>query len=1121
MVKSLAVKLKIPYLDITGLNNIIKDAEFSLPDDILVVKMGNSRQTLCEFTLAYLKQLGSLGSVDQYVNLLSLCYLVGLFWRLTTWLLGRVAWLFWRLVFSCSTLPSSLVLWYTSDIGENFLDDMLPLIQHFSAPQRQLQIFNFDRSNEESWMQLVSKTSKLTGLPNIAIYCPMHSECETLVNLSIKVKLLQKRHYIFMSPNAYLELVDSGKFGNKLKPQYLDLNATIWLPHDREDQEFKIVENDWKNFNSNRDTRLNSLYTGDHNVYARRLSHVTSNIYDALSTYLAAIIRVDNYQWKQRKNSKLVIPRLLTCDNNLKSMRQFWDYGYPVAKELRTIEMKTNSDDDKSKKISSKVESMPPLTGDLLGFDRFGQRKGGVFHIYKSFLGQWKKFGLYQNSGLKITALQSDFSDDLEKKMKKLTLTVTTVLDAPYVMKKPKADRRSPDDLLQGYCIDLLEKLSQMNGFEYSVYIVDDGNYGSPQSDGTWNGMIGDLISGNADIAVAPLTITYERESVADFTKPFMTLGVSILYRKPLKEDPGPFSFMEPLSPEVWCSIGISYIIVVISLFVFSRLTPYEWTHFTSQPQTTPIEDVVYVIEDPKAEIRQKYRLRDPIRNRKSPTSAFLHGHATEHDSSRHDSGQNVNRLRGPYVEATDGFNENNYYVSNIGIRDSFWFGIGGLMQQGSEINPRAVSTRILASFWWFFALIITMYYTANLAAFLTVERMDSPINSADDLAAQTRISYGTLKNGATEAFFKNSKIDTFKKMSNTMNSDPDSWVTTNREGIDRVKNSTNYAFLMESTTLQYETARDCNITQIGGLLDSKGYGIAVGKTNNIIKNEPNLRDKLSMAILQLNQNGELEKLKEKWWKGSDCPKEEMRQNSLGLKAIGGVFVFLAFGICLSLIASCCEFCTYTCVKAAKRDTPWRKEIQSNMKRSTSWNHKEDFKKVMQRAKNIKKHLSSSKSSLKQSIDAATESDPGESLHLKSGFDSDRVKKRPVIREIQVPSFNSIDSKINPTMIKSHQGLPYTEFENSNSFSKDSNSDRVLTILSKSPDPLIDIQQDLISSLSVSGLKSKSTLTPSMSETESESILRFPFLEKEDKSNLIYEENRFLSVKNYQNGDGF
>lgn len=67
----------------------------------------------------------------------------------------------------------------------------------------------------------------------------------------------------------------------------------------------------------------------------------------------------------------------------------------------------------------------------------------------------------------------------------------------------------------------------------------------------------------------------------------------------------------------------------------------------------------------------------------------------------------------------------------------------------------RALSTRMVAGIWWFFTLIMISSYTANLAAFLTVERMDSPIESAEDLAKQTRIKYGALKGGSTAAFFR------------------------------------------------------------------------------------------------------------------------------------------------------------------------------------------------------------------------------------------------------------------------------------------------------------------------------------------------------------------------------
>ena len=43
----------------------------------------------------------------------------------------------------------------------------------------------------------------------------------------------------------------------------------------------------------------------------------------------------------------------------------------------------------------------------------------------------------------------------------------------------------------------------------------------------------------------------------------------------------------------------------------------------------------------------------------------------------------------------------------------------------------------MIAALWWFFTLIMISSYTANLAAFLTVERMESPIESAEDLARQ------------------------------------------------------------------------------------------------------------------------------------------------------------------------------------------------------------------------------------------------------------------------------------------------------------------------------------------------------------------------------------------------
>lgn len=55
------------------------------------------------------------------------------------------------------------------------------------------------------------------------------------------------------------------------------------------------------------------------------------------------------------------------------------------------------------------------------------------------------------------------------------------------------------------------------------------------------------------------------------------------------------------------------------------------------------------------------------------------------------------------------------------------------------------------------------------------------------------------------------------------------SFVKSIEDGIQRVLKS-DYALLMESTTIEYVTRRNCNLTQVGGIIDSKGYGIGTPK---------------------------------------------------------------------------------------------------------------------------------------------------------------------------------------------------------------------------------------------------------------------------------------------------
>ena len=133
---------------------------------------------------------------------------------------------------------------------------------------------------------------------------------------------------------------------------------------------------------------------------------------------------------------------------------------------------------------------------------------------------------------------------------------------------------------------------------------------------------------------------------------------------------------------------------------------------------------------------------------------------------------------------------------NDFSLLNSFWFTIGSLFQQGSDLAPKSMSTRTIAGLWYFFTLIMISSYTANLAAFLTVEKVVYPIESAEDLSQQHEITYGCVSSGSTCGFFKESKIPTYSNMWKFMASRPSVFASSNSDGKKRVLKGS-YAFLM------------------------------------------------------------------------------------------------------------------------------------------------------------------------------------------------------------------------------------------------------------------------------------------------------------------------------------
>ncbi|XP_074389963.1 glutamate receptor ionotropic, kainate 5 isoform X10 [Zonotrichia albicollis] len=490
------------------------------------------------------------------------------------------------------------------------------------------------------------------------------------------------------------------------------------------------------------------------------------------------------------------------------------------------------------------------LTGRV-EFNSKGQRTNYSLRVLEKGKDGHREVGVwFSNRTLAMdeATLALNASDSLANK----TLIITTILENPYVM-------RVGGDRYEGFCVDMLRELAALLKFRFHIKLVEDGLYGAPEPNGSWTGMVGELINRKADLAVAAFTITAEREKVIDFSKPFMTLGISILYRVHMGRKPGYFSFLDPFSPAVWLFMLLAYLAVSCVLFLAARLSPYEW-----------------------------YNPHPCLRER-------------------------------------PGLVQNQYTLGN-----SLWFPVGGFLQQGAEVLPRALSTRCVSGVWWAFTLIIISSYTANLAAFLTVQRMEVPVESADDLADQTNIEYGTIHAGSTMTFFQNSRYQTYQRMWNYMHSkQPSVFVKSTEEGIARVLNS-KYAFLLESTMNEYHRRHNCNLTQIGGLLDTKGYGIGMPLGSPF-------RDEITLAILQLQENNRLEILKRKWWEGGHCPKEEdHRAKGLGMENIGGIFVVLVCGLVVAILVAVMEFVWSTRRSAESEEISLCTEMLRELRRAVS-----------------------------------------------------------------------------------------------------------------------------------------------------------------------------------------
>ncbi|XP_012287489.1 ionotropic receptor 25a [Orussus abietinus] len=277
-------------------------------------------------------------------------------------------------------------------------------------------------------------------------------------------------------------------------------------------------------------------------------------------------------------------------------------------------------------------------------------------------------------------------------------------------------------------------------------------------------------------------------------------------------------------------------------------------------------------------------------------------------------------------------------------LKECLWFCMTSLTPQGGGEAPKNLSGRLVAATWWLFGFIIIASYTANLAAFLTVSRLDTPVESLDDLSKQYKIQYAPIFNSAAYVYFKRmadiearfyeiwkdmslndslsdverAKLavwdypvsDKYTKMFQSMK---DSGFPKDLDSaLERVRrignNSDEFAFVGDSTDIKYLVMVNCDLIEVGEEFSRKPYAIAVQQGSP-------LKDQFNNAILMLLNKRSLEQLKDKWWNKhplkKECEKQDEQSDGISIQNIGGVFIVIFVGIGLACLTLAFEYWWY------------------------------------------------------------------------------------------------------------------------------------------------------------------------------------------------------------------
>ncbi|KAL3848974.1 hypothetical protein ACJIZ3_010856 [Penstemon smallii] len=225
-----------------------------------------------------------------------------------------------------------------------------------------------------------------------------------------------------------------------------------------------------------------------------------------------------------------------------------------------------------------------------------------------------------------------------------------------------------------------------------------------------------------------------------------------------------------------------------------------------------------------------------------------------------------------------------------------FWFSFSTMFFKHREKTVSALGCLVLL-LWLFVVLIIKSNYTASLTSILTVQQLTSRIQGIDTLISISdpigvqdgSFGYNYLRD---ELGIAESRLRALKTQDEYVNA-------LQGGGVAAIVSELPYAKLFLART-------KCQFSIVGRAFTKSGWGFA-------FQRDSPLAIDLSTSILQLSENGELQRIYDKWLNQNACSKSNQTSpvfaSRLSLSSFWGLFLICSVACSLALTVFFCRVC--------------------------------------------------------------------------------------------------------------------------------------------------------------------------------------------------------------------